>query len=86
MEHIENDEKYKALNVQKGVENIPNVNPYSRKRAKRRDFSASEYVEGILKGDITVLGQAVTLIESTLSEHYALSQEIIEVILQRCLL
>ena len=83
MNHIENDEKYKALNVQKGVGSVPTVNPYlkSRLRAKRKLFTPSEYVEGILKGDITILGQAVTLIESTLSEHYALAQEIIEKVL-----
>ncbi len=41
-------------------------------------LSASEYVEGILKGNRVVLSRAITLIESTLSEHGALSLEIIE--------
>ena len=83
MKHIENDDKYKALSVNKGVESLPSVNPYfkSRIRAKKRNLSVSEFVEGILKGDITILGQAVTLIESTLPDHYVLAQEIVEKVL-----
>ena len=56
------------------------VNPYlsSRKRPKRRVFSAGEYVEGIVKGDVTILSQAVTLVESVKPEHQALAQEVIE--------
>ena len=83
MKHIENDDKYKALTVNKGVESLPSVNPYfkSRIRAKKRILTVDEYVEGILRGDITILGQAVTLIESTLPEHYVIAQEIVEKVL-----
>ena len=35
-------------------------------------------MEGILKGNITILGQAVTLVESTIPEHQAIAQEVIE--------
>ena len=35
-------------------------------------------MEGILKGDPSILGQAVTLVESTLPEHIAVAQEVIE--------
>lgn len=80
MEHPENSEEYKGLTVNKGVDQPVIVNPYlsSRKRPKRRVFSASEYVEGIVKGDITILSQAVTLVESVKPEHQALAQEVIE--------
>ncbi len=44
----------------------------------RRTPSVSEYVEGILQGNRVVLSQAITLIESTRSEHQALAQQIIE--------
>ena len=41
-------------------------------------MSAGDYVEGILKGDVTVLGRAVTLVESTNPAHQAVAQEVIE--------
>lgn len=78
--HIENDEKYIGLAVNKGVSAPPTVNPYLQKFRKPQKpvYTVNEYVEGILKGDITILSQAVTLIESTLPEHYAIAQEVIE--------
>ena len=78
MEHPENDEAYKGLKVNKGVEDVPTVNPYLKKRVKRRQYTPAEYVEGILKGNITILSQAVTLVESSKHEHQQLAQEIIE--------
>ena len=69
-----------ALNVTEGVADQPIVNPYF-KRKKRRALSTDEYVEGILAGNITILSQAITLIESNNPVHYAQAQEIIE----RCL-
>ena len=38
----------------------------------------AEFVEGIVKGDITILSQAVTLVESVKPEHQAVAQEVIE--------
>ena len=80
MEHPENSEEYKGLTVNKGIDQPSIVNPYLnlRKRPKRRRFSAAEYVEGIVKGNVTVLSQAVTLVESVKPEHQALAQEVIE--------
>ena len=69
-----------ALNVTAGVEDQPIVNPYFV-RKKRRTITTDEYVDGILRGDITILSQAITLIESNNPTHYAQAQEIIE----RCL-
>ncbi|MBE6201806.1 MAG: methylmalonyl Co-A mutase-associated GTPase MeaB [Rikenellaceae bacterium] len=69
-----------ALNVTSGVEDQPVVNPYYKRR-KRRSLTTDEYVEGILAGNITILSQAITLIESNNRDHYAQAQEIIE----RCL-
>ena len=66
-----------ALNVTDGVESQPIVNPYF-KRVKRRTLSTEEYVKGILEGNITILSQAITLIESNNRDHYAQAQEIIE--------
>lgn len=78
MEHPENDEMYKGLKVNKGIADAPIVNPYLKKRIQRKQYTPSEFVEGILKGDITILSQAVTLVESALHEHQVVAQEIIE--------
>ena len=80
MEHPENSEEYKGLTVNKGIEQPSIVNPYLklRKKTRRREFSVGEYVEGIVKGDVTVLSQAVTLVESVKPEHQAIAQEVIE--------
>ena len=80
MEHPENSEEYAGLTVNSGVDQPSIINPYlSKFRKKRQKFlSASQYVEGILKGDVSILGQAVTLVESVLPEHQVIAQEVIE--------
>ena len=60
MEHPENDEAYKGLKVNKGVENVPTVNPYLKRRVQRKQYTTSEFVEGILKGNITVLSHPIS--------------------------
>lgn len=56
MEHPENDNVYKGLQVNSGVSSQPTVNPYRRPRANRRPkLTASDYVEGILKGNVLSL-------------------------------
>jgi LAO/AO transport system kinase len=79
MEHPENSEEYKGLTVNGGVEQPSIINPYlNRNRFRRRELSVAEMVEGIVKGDVTVLSQAVTLVESINPLHYAKAQEVIE--------
>lgn len=80
MEHPENDKAYKGLKVNDGVEAPGSINPYlSTMRRKRQTlFSVNDYVEGILRGDVTMLSRAVTLVESLLPEHQAIAQEVIE--------
>ena len=80
MEHPENSDQYKGLAVNKGIEQPSTVNPYlkSHRLPKRRELSVSDYVEGILKGDITILSRAVNLVESVRPEHKSLAQEVIE--------
>lgn len=77
MEHPENNPEYQGLTVNKGVSQPPSVNPYLKRRRKPA-LSVSEMVEGILRGDITVLSRAVTLVESLVPEHQAMAQEVIE--------
>lgn len=73
-----------SLSVQKGVVPPPSINPEMLARLrqqKKKKLSADDYVDGILRGNRTILSQAITLIESSLPEHYDLAQTVIE----RCL-
>lgn len=76
--HIENDPQYTGLTVNSGVKQPPVVNPYMQPRRRKPLPSPGEMVEGILKGDITTLSRAVTLVESLSTQHQAIAQEVIE--------
>lgn len=78
MEHPENDTQYKGLQVNSGVGSQPTVNPYRKVHKIKQNLTAGDYVEGIRKGDVSILGRAVTLVESTADRHQALAQEVIE--------
>ncbi|PKQ61668.1 ATPase/protein kinase [Labilibaculum manganireducens] len=83
-DHIENAPDYKALKVNKGISKPPSINPRIADRLiknKRKKHSVEDYVQGILDGNIGMLSQAITLIESSKHEHQSVAQEIIE----RCL-
>ena len=77
MDHPENSNEYKGLQVNSGVNSAPSVNPYRRRRVIPT-LSPGDYVEGILKGDVSVLGRAVTLVESMAEHHQVIAQEVIE--------
>lgn len=81
MHHPENEAQYKGLTVNAGVENLPSVNPYATFRRKKRTLTAEEYFEGIRRGDASILGQAVTLVESNLLSDQAIAQRVIEMCL-----
>lgn len=69
------------LKVIEGVSQPPSINPHLRegvRRLKRREFTVDEYFEGIRAGNRTILSQAITLVESSLTEHYEKAQQIIE--------
>lgn len=78
MEHPENDEKYAGLTVNSGVVQPPSVNPYLKKLKRKPIPTPGEMVERILKGDVTMLSRAVTLVESINPEHEPIAQEVIE--------
>ncbi len=77
IEHLENDEEYKGLKVNRGVSAQPTVNP-NFKRVRRAELTVNDYVNGILRGDITILSRAVTLVESNREDHQRMAQQIIE--------
>ena len=82
MEHPENSEEFAGLQVNSGVSQQAIINPYlKRNRFRRHEYTVEEMVEGIVRGDVTMLSQAVTLIESVNPDHQARAQEVIN----RCL-
>jgi len=78
---MDNHHKKSALKVQKGIEqpdSISNVAIEKLKRSKYKLLALDEYVDGIISCNRTILGQAITLVESSLPEHNELAQQIIE--------
>lgn len=70
-----------SLSVQKGVVQPPSINPDMLNRlrkSRRKRLTADDYVDGILRGDRTILSQAITLVESSLPEHYDIAQAVVE--------
>ncbi len=69
-----------ALKVQNGVDQPSSINPkFARFKRRNKELKPiSYYVDGVLKGDRTILSQAITLIESSLSTHREMAQRIIE--------
>ncbi|MDE5418688.1 methylmalonyl Co-A mutase-associated GTPase MeaB [Labilibaculum sp. DW002] len=83
-EHIENAPDYKALKVNSGISKPPSINPRIADRLKmkkRKKHTVDDFVKGILDGNMAILSQAITLVESAKFEHQKIAQEIIE----RCL-
>src|SRR5450759_258526 len=70
-----------SLQVHKGIPQPPNINPdvlTKSGRKRRKKYTADEFVSGILSGNRIILSQAITLVESSLPEHYDTAQVIIE--------
>jgi LAO/AO transport system kinase len=70
-----------ALKVNAAISQPPSINPdvFNKSgRRRRKRYSVDEYAEAILSGNRTVLSQAITLVESSLAEHYETAQAIIE--------
>jgi len=74
-------EKTKSLKVLDGIQQPPSINPevvIRKGNRKRKNYSVDEYVSGILAANRTILSQAITLVESSLPEHFETAQAIIE--------
>ncbi len=72
--------KKDTLKVNKGIEipNSTNKNAIEKFRQKKKSLlTIDEYVNGILDSNISILSRAITLIESSLSQHQEIAQEII---------
>ncbi len=70
-----------TLSVSKGVEQPPSVNPdslISFKNRRREKIPVKKFIEGIREGNISLLSQAITLIESSLPEQKEVAGELVE--------
>lgn len=70
-----------ALSVKAGIKQPPTVNPVvlsNTGRKRKKKYSIDEFVTGILEGNRIILSQAITLVESSLPDHYEIAQAIIE--------
>jgi LAO/AO transport system kinase len=76
------DVKESALHVLPGCSTpVPPPEPVHRAAARHRTLSLQQYVDGILRGDRTILARAITLIESTREADRAMAEQIVEVCL-----
>ncbi|MFH0865336.1 MAG: methylmalonyl Co-A mutase-associated GTPase MeaB [Bacteroidota bacterium] len=69
------------MKVNQGIPQPSSVDDEAVKKfvlKKRNTLCVSDYVNGILEGNRTILGRAITLVESSLQKHYIPSQKIIE--------
>ncbi len=72
--------KKETLRVKEGVSHPGDIHPEALEQYRKRKkpvLPAKEYIEGVLKGDRSLLGQAITIIESAHPEHQELSRNII---------
>jgi len=81
--HLTSDkpDRNSALKVNKGIEQPSSFNPEAAhhvQKAQQVLLTAEEYVQGIRKGNRTLLSKAITLVESSLSKHQSIAQLVIE--------
>jgi LAO/AO transport system kinase len=73
------DSHKSSLSVNKGVDQPSSINPKRLRNisSRRQKLSVDDYVEGITRGDRTVLSRAITLVESSKPEHQEIAQQIL---------
>ncbi len=78
---MSDDDFKSALTVNPGIDPPPSISQDSAKifKSKKRGLlNADDYAKGIFAHSIPLLSQAITLVESSLPEHHALGQQVIE--------
>jgi LAO/AO transport system kinase len=79
------DPRKSALHVRPGrAASEPPQDLIARLSQRRRSLSQPQYVDGILKGDRTILAQAITLIESSRASDREAAEQILEDCLPHC--
>jgi len=74
------DKKKTALSVSEGVEQPDSINQeavHQLKKAKKKLPTTDELILGVRRGDISMLAQAITLVESSLDSHQKAAQDLI---------
>jgi len=80
MKNSANEKKKSALSVSEGVEQPDSINVqalHKLKNTKKKLPSTEELFAGLRKGDISLLGQAITLVESSLDQHQKAAQDLV---------
>lgn len=72
-----------ASRVQSGVDSPGQASGEPNAPANRRTLKTEEYVNGVLRGDRTVLARAITLIESNAPAHMDQAQEVLKALLPK---
>jgi LAO/AO transport system kinase len=70
-----------ALSVVPGVKNVPSIAPDTLKVRPSPSFSAEVIAEGVVQGERTMLGRAITLVESRRSDHQQKAREVLRLVL-----
>lgn len=80
MKKPEHHKKKSALSEKEGVPQPPSINPLSKAQFKKNRSlpSVKEFVDGIRSENLGLLSRAITLVESTNSQHQSIAQEILE--------
>ena len=74
------EKKKSALSVSQGVTQPDSINREAvirLKKSKKKQYSSAELLDGIQNRDISLLSQAITLVESSLPQHQSVAQELI---------
>ena len=74
------EKKKTALSLSEGDEQPDSINKeaiHKLKKAKKKLPATKEFFQGIRSGDISMLGQAITLVESSLDSHQKAAQDLI---------
>ena len=80
MGNLRKEKKNTALSVSQGVEQPDSINQaavHQLKKAKKKLPGTEELFLGVRRGDISMLGQAITLVESSLDAHQKAAQDLI---------
>lgn len=79
--HLSTQPFKSALKVQEGIDQPSAVSSDAILRLRQKkapELSVKTLLDGILSGNITMLSKGITLIESTLSAHQQIAQELLE--------
>ncbi|MBL1213403.1 MAG: methylmalonyl Co-A mutase-associated GTPase MeaB [Ignavibacteriae bacterium] len=72
-----------AVKVVKGIENSGSKKNTNKMNTRTADLSTSDFVEGVLRNDRTILARTITLIESNSQKHNEKAQAVLQKLLPK---